>query len=799
LPLTGYDLLIAQSIVANDKPPESPMLRRYEDGRDYNKRPCYNLQELERQMQHATEERVRRLKGLCLDVPEPDIYIEPLGYDQPLGVTKSQKSTSLDAPDTPARSLMAMAQEFLSSESKYKVLLLMGDPGSGKTVFVRHLERELWSEYTGSNAPIPILINLQEFSNSGTDLLGQVLKSKCFHPEHIQHLRRSKRQFILICDGYDEAQVQGNIYNQNRFNRDGQWMVKLIIACRSDKIGRDSDGRFQPEVDDRYSFKKLDQFQKAATASFTLRQIEDYVKEYVAKQLQVAVRQSSAGTQEIVQRHSSKVLPSTEGNRHSVWSEAEYMNTLREIPNLMELVKNPYILSFILDHLPTIAGSTQDVARSRVSFDVLYKYIFDHWMGVGKQRLHGKTLSSSEQQALGRLTEYGFRPTCMDYLKGLAVEIFKKQGGDPVVEYSHLRHRTTDSWKTRFFGPDPDSKLLQESVPLIRSGNYYRFVHPSLLQYLYSLAIFDPNSSDDEDPETDDFGTGGQSSGGFDSDDSRGGGLGMPSRSNTSAAFERGPTPSQGKASQPAQAAEKVQASEKGRALEEGHMLGVTNIAKRSMAVQFLADRVQKSQFFKEQLVETVRESRYNKTTDHTLAANAMTILVRSGMRFNSADLRDIKIKGANLTGGEFDSADLRNSDLRDVTFDKCWLRQVDFMGAQLEGAQFGEKPLDLPDVPTTSAYSFDGTLYAVGFTNGSITVFDAVDWIPIHTHQESKKSITALAFSPKGDLLSFGNRIGLLKSWNFAKKTFSAPFGEHDDCVNNLVYCPHGNRIATA
>ncbi|KAF9153988.1 hypothetical protein BG015_002188, partial [Linnemannia schmuckeri] len=180
------------------------MLRRYEGGRDYNKRPCYDLPELARQMQTAAEERVRRLKSLCLDAPEPEIYIEPYGYDQPLGVIQSHNNTSLDAPDPLARPLMVMAQEFL--ESNKQVLLIMGDPGSGKTVFVRQLERELWGDYTGFNDPIPILVNLPEFGNTANDFLGQVLKSKGFNSEHIQILRHYKRRFILICDGYDEAQ-----------------------------------------------------------------------------------------------------------------------------------------------------------------------------------------------------------------------------------------------------------------------------------------------------------------------------------------------------------------------------------------------------------------------------------------------------------------------------------------------------------------------------------------------------------------------------------------------------------------
>ncbi|KAF9110772.1 hypothetical protein BGW39_004592, partial [Mortierella sp. 14UC] len=227
-----------------------------------------------------------------------------------------------------------------------------------------------------------------------------------------------------------------------------------------------------------------------------------------------------------------------------------------------------------------------------------------------------------------------------------------------------------EQWKTKFFGPDPDSRLFQESVPLVRSGNYYRFVHPSLLQYLYSLAVFDPESS-----------------GSFDLDDWGVAAPGHLSRPNTGALLERRLTrPSEQTEEQQVQA--QTLEREQARALEKDHKLSVTNIAKRSMAIQFLADRVQDNTVFMKQLVETVRESRNNVNgADQTLAANAMTILVRSGMRFNSADLQGIRIQGANLTGGEFDSADLRNADLRNTILDKCCLRNARLEGAKLDAA----------------------------------------------------------------------------------------------------------------
>ncbi|KAF9911791.1 hypothetical protein EC991_002093 [Linnemannia zychae] len=753
-----------------------------------------------------------------------EIYIDPQGYEKELGITKTHDDTSLDAPDrTSSRPLVEIAQEFLGG--KKTVLLIMGDPGSGKSAFARKLESILWHTYSEPSDPnvrIPLLINLPSVSKTAPDLMGEVLNHKGFSRQQILNLKRSNRQFILICDGYDEAQTTSNIYNSNRFNQPGQWCVKLIIFCRSDKIGRDSDGRFQPEQPDRYNSVKLDLFQKAATAPFTFSQIKEYVHEYVLQQH----RQHSVHMQHMQQdwQHSGGyqiaqqqlLLEAQEAQETQLsaevireWDEQRYMKMLTDIPNLMELVRNPYILSFVLHLLPEFAGSMQGASRSRVSFDALYKHIFDDWMGVGKKRLISKAMTEKEQTAFVELLDSGFADTLIGTLKELAVEIYTRQAGDPVVQYSHLRDKDKeqDKWKIKFFGPDPEARLFQESVPLVRSGPYFRFTHQSLLQYLYSLAVVDPHSSGDIDSE-------------------------IPKRSTPESLWMS----SSGALSQCGQAQPNEQTeAQQAKALVKDHKLSVTNIAKRSMAVQFLADRVRDNPVFMKQLVETVRESRnITDGDDQTLAANAMTILVRSGMRFNSADLQGIKIRGANLTGGEFDSADLRNADLRDTILNKCWLRGARLDGAKLDAAEFGELPyVDLSTIkfispelasevsvasdvsnespatppnlssvtPTASAYTSDGKRYAVGFTNGFITIFDAFQWTITHSFQGSKKSITAIAFSPKQERLAYGDMMGNIKirenTGNFTADTLS--FQAHGDYISDLIFSSDGRRIATS
>ncbi|KAF9911806.1 hypothetical protein EC991_002108 [Linnemannia zychae] len=773
-------------------------------------------------MQPGTESQLQKLMLQCKQNSASDeIHVKPFGYEKELGIAKTQDDTSLDAPDrTSSRPLLDIAQEFIGGDKQ--VLLIVGDPGSGKTRFAQQLQSILSDAYLKSsdlNVRIPLLIDLPDYPKTSTDLMGEVLKQKGFSSEQISNLKRS-RHFVLICDGYDEAQITSNIYNSNRFNQSGQWRVKLIIFCRSDKIGRDMDSQFKPMHLNHYNVEKLDLFQKAATAPFTLSQIKKYVQKYVTQQQQQQHEQHQrhnqkhSGGRQSPQRQPQLKAQGDQETQSSAevfrgWGVQQYMKTLADIPNLMELVKNPYILSFVLSLLPEFAGSAQDTSRSRASFDALYKRIFDNWMAVAKKRLSSKTMTGKERNAFIALLDGGFSATFMGTLKELAVDIYKRQAHDPVVQYSHLRDKDKqqEQWKTKYFGSHTEARLFQESVPLVRSGDFFQFAHPSLLQYLYSLAVFDPHSS-----------------GGFDSELPQGGAPESLSMSSSGALLHYDPA-------RPNEQTEEQQA----KALVKDHKLSVTKISKRSMTVQFLADRVRDNPVFMKQLVETIRESRNNADDDHTLAANAMTILVRSRVRFNSADLQGIKIRGANLTGGEFDSADLTNADLRNTILDKCCLRGARLEGAKLDAADFGERPyLDLstipfvshesqseesitsvdpsteppvpsPDppsvMPTTSAYSSDDKHYTVGFTNGFITIFDTLRWTIAHSFQGSKKSITAIAFSPDEGLLAYGDMLGVARTRrsdrNSTKDTLS--FQAHSDYISDLVFSSDGCRIATS
>ncbi|KAF9342048.1 hypothetical protein BGX26_008513, partial [Mortierella sp. AD094] len=164
--------------------------------------------------------------------------------------------------------------------------------------------------------------------------------------------------------------------------------------------------------------------------------------------------------------------------------------------------------------------------------------------------------------------------------------------------------------------------------------------------------------------------------------------------------------------------------------------LGRRNLVGEHSILQFLTERVQQEAILKGQLHSVIERSKSKSDkTVRIAAANAITILVRAGVQFNSADLRNIKIPGADLSFGVFDSAQLEGADLRKANLRNIWMRQANLRGAQMKGVQFGEMPfLQEDDMVVCCAYSPDGNTYAAGLSNGDISLYETSNWSRIQT-----------------------------------------------------------------
>ncbi|KAG0009583.1 hypothetical protein BGZ80_002239 [Entomortierella chlamydospora] len=654
---------------------------------------------------------LRQLKLERLKDRGEDVYISPMAKATPRATDYFDLTTDV--------------QEFLASDKK--VFLILGDSGAGKSTFNRALEINLWDDYQ-ANGRIPLFIHLPEIDKPELDLIDKHLRKANFTEAQILELK-THREFIMICDGYDESQQTRNLYVSNQLNQPGQWRVQMVISCRTEYNGVDYKHCFEPS--DRNSNGKAELFQEAIISPFNKDQIQSYVEQYV-----------SLG--------------------EPPWKSEDYQQALEEIPNLQDLVKNPFLLKLALEVLPRLLGNNSNYSTTRITRIELYDEFVAQWIERGKKRLSEMELSSSDKLTFKQLSDSGFQECGITYLRELVTAIYDNQNGAPVVSYSEHQDRTT--WKEAFFGNRDGSHLLREAIPLARNGNQYRFIHKSLLEYGLSLAIFGP-SKRDEDTDA------------------------MPLMS------RRGSTSSVLSFENPSSTENTATAD--GQPLLDSP-LGKRNLVGERSVMRFLTERVQQEPVFKDQLHSVIERSKFDKAA-RTAAANAITILVRAGVQFNSADLRNIKIPGADLSFGMFDSAQLEGADLRKVNLRNVWMRQANLRGAQMKGVQFGELPfLQEDDDVVCSAYSPDGKTYAAGLYDGSISLYETSSWNRIQRLKGHRRGIYSLLFSTTGDQIASGGDDSKVRLWDIDTGECIHTMHGHNDAVDTVAYSPNGDRIAS-
>ncbi|KAF9983856.1 hypothetical protein BGZ65_001352, partial [Modicella reniformis] len=623
--------------------------------------------------------------------------------------------------------LMENVKEFLRSDRK--VFLLSGDSGAGKSTFNRELECDLWQAYTKNTGRIPLHINLPAIDKPEHDMIAKQLRKAEFTEPQIRELK-FHRKFILICDGYDESQQTHNLYTSNRLNQPGEWDAQMVISCRSEYLGVDYRDRFQPGDRNNQSDPSL--FLEAVITPFTLDQIQAYIKQYVFV-------------------------------HQPLWQTEDYNQALESIPSLKDLVTNPFLMSLSLEVLPRMMDPGQQLSATRVTRVALYDQFVEQWLERGKKRLGEKDLSPQARSAFEGLSDEGFTQHGIEFLKNLAVAIYKKQDGHPVVIYSRVKGEL--SWKDLFFSRDDEKKLLREACPLTRKGNQHRFIHRSLLEYGLALAVFDPQDwRESSAPEPTSTRRGSVSS--IQSFEIRG------SEEDVVSTDEHEP--------------------------DLNSPLVWRDFVNDSSLLQFLEERVQQEPVFKQQLLAYIEHSKKDKKW-RTAAANSITILVRAGVQFIGEDLRYIRIPGADLSYGVFDSTQLQGADLRKANLRGVWLRQADLSRTQMTGVQFGELPLLTEDSEVkSSAYSPDGVFLAVGLFNGDVNVYTISTWEKTRKMTGHSGKVRSLVYSPKGVQMASGSEDKTVRLWEVESGKCLHTLTDHGDCVVCVVYSPQGDQLAS-
>ena len=643
---------------------------------------------------------LHRLRVLRLKKSNQGVYIPPLA------------KPSLKAKDEDVFLLMEKIKEFLAGGRQ--VMLVLGDSGAGKSTFNRHLEHRLWTDYKPGD-PIPLFINLPTVDRPDQDLVTKQLTIHRFSDDQIMEIKLH-HQLVLICDGYDESQQLVNLHRTNILNQSGQWNTKMVISCRTQFLGPEYHSHFMPQGEgDHYDRLAPHLFQEAVIAPFSKVQIENYVEQYVFLE------------------------PRT-------WSTKDYMDRLTAIPNLLDLVRNPFLLSLALEALPGVTEGKQDLSTIKITRAHLYDTFVDHWFDVNKRRLErNNALSMEDRNMLNQLVNAGFVSLGLDYATKLARAIFDRQEGKPVVKYVHFSDKNT--WKAEFFGPQPEIRLLRESSPLTRAGNQFRFVHRSMLEYFLSRAIYNPVKADNEDGDEDDVES------------------------------DKCPSPSLFDVKGP---------------LFQQDLLTEPSI------IQFLCDRVKSSPDFEQQLLAVINLSKIDASAA-VAATNAITILVRAGVSFNGADLRRIKIPGADLTEGQFDSAQFQGANLTGADLSRSWLRQVDLSGAQLKDVRFGELPsLEMKSSVSSCAYSPDGKMLAAGLGMVGLDIYSTTSWTRVLQIRDTL-GVLSVVFSPDSQQIASGGYDQNVRVWDLTSSEELLAMKGHTGRIYSVDYSPCGKLIVSA
>ncbi|KAG0283042.1 hypothetical protein BGZ96_012589, partial [Linnemannia gamsii] len=166
----------------------------------------------------------------------------------------------------------------------------------------------------------------------------------------------------------------------------------------------------------------------------------------------------------------------------------------------------------------------------------------------------------------------------------------------------------------------------------------------------------------------------------------------------------------------------------------------------------------------------------------------------------NGSDLQGIRIPGADLTGGQFDSALLQDSVLTGVKLTKARIRQVDFSRAQMEGTQFGEmRYLEEDDRIFSCAFSPDQKSFAVGLKKGDITIYDTSSWTKVRTFQGHEGWVKDLAYSPNSQQLLSGSYDHTMRLWDCETGSTDFVLGGHAGFVRAVAFSPSGKQVASA
>ncbi|KAF0498859.1 NACHT domain-containing protein, partial [Gigaspora margarita] len=369
---------------------------------------------------------------------------------------KDFEKTAKELLTLKAKEVLETAINNLLTLKRKRVMLLLGSGGTGKSTFNHHLARDLWNQYHQQEItqPIPLFIALAPLKaliNQNKDFIEVYLqKAGKLSKDEINKLR--ERKFVFILDGYDEiAERECQCYNSNLFS---EWKnAKIIISCRPEYLDEGYEKMFCPIENGERGFQEL------TLTPFSEVEIEQYIKKYFD-----------------YSKEKGSPLPSNADT---------YLQQIKNIPQVKDLVSNPILLKITLSVLPDLLGK-----KSQISRIILYDEFIKKWVERAQNRLQKIQLKSNEQEVFDHLKNNDFYKECLQFSKEFAFKMFA-DNNEVVVSYDPINEKIVSGWAKFLGDTDEKCRLMRFSMPLFRRGIQYWFFHKSLRDFFISCALVD--------------------------------------------------------------------------------------------------------------------------------------------------------------------------------------------------------------------------------------------------------------------------------------------------------------------
>ncbi|KAH3762836.1 NB-ARC domain protein [Pelomyxa schiedti] len=358
-----------------------------------------------------------------------------------------------------------------------QTMLLLGCAGTGKSLFGRCLEKILWEQFDDLHVT-PVFISLPAIKDARKKLIEKYLFDQGFTMENIEQLKNERHRLLLILDGFDEVNLEGgaNFCRTNEFNK---WNAQVLVTSRPEAIG--------PDWFDQFSFSRTKDSTEDVLCwyieAFDEKKIADYVEKY-------RVNGGPLGSQ----------------------CADLYNEYKKELEDVKELLKTPFVLTIFMEILPTLVEKYQHEEMERKLREEtkkkptltrleLYDKFTDQWFQREKAKITPERFQACRTATDGSVM-FNFQ------VKGDIVSDYKTFSQE--LAFMMLRQgstmvRYTPKWRQNenkvnvldvsnpleiFFScTNPCIELVRAGCPLQQKGNNFMFIHKTIMEYFIAQKI----------------------------------------------------------------------------------------------------------------------------------------------------------------------------------------------------------------------------------------------------------------------------------------------------------------------